>query len=212
MYNTSFFIKRQVKNPSMADEFLQVKAQDEYLQDLEFEPYHLCEKSIKQKTCNSKTIESPHFQSTTRKDLLNTNVCPNCDSHPILKAHGTRFRSLRDGSTSTTYYVQVVRKYCAKCNKSYTVLPHFLHSYKVITAPVIHDTLIFYIQKKFSYIEVSLPLARYWIMQFKKNIKDYTLAITTSNMLDILKKIKDLSFYAPHPALSFYQDDSLLRV
>jgi hypothetical protein len=35
MYNTSFFIKRQVKNPSMADEFLQVKAQDDYSTQLE---------------------------------------------------------------------------------------------------------------------------------------------------------------------------------
>jgi hypothetical protein len=212
MYNTSFYIKVQVKSSSTEYEFVEVQAAVEYLQDLDFEPYHLCEKSIKQKTCDSKTIESLHFINTTRKDLLRTEVCPSCDSHPLLKAHGARFRSLRDGSTGKTYYVEVVRKYCPKCNKSFTVLPHFLHSYKVITASVIHDTLIFYFTKKFSNIEVSIPLARYWALQFKKNIKDYVLPVTTSNMLDILKKIKNLSFYAPHPALSFYQDDALLRV
>jgi hypothetical protein len=212
MYNTSFYIKAQVKKSSTEYEFVEVQAAVEYLQDLEFEPYHLCEKSIKQKTCDSKTIESLHFINTTRKDLLRTEVCPSCDSHPLLKAHGSRFRSFRDGSTGKTYYIEVVRKYCPECNKYFTVLPHFLHSYKVITASVIHDTLISYFTKKFSNIEVSIPLARYWAMQFKKNIKEYILQISTLTMLDILKKIKDLSFYAPHPALSFYQDDALLQV
>lgn len=147
MYNTSFYIKIQLKKSPSEYKYKEVQASVEYLQDLEFEPYHLCEKSIKQINCNSKTIESLHFTNTTRKDLLCTEVCPNCDNHPLLKAHGTRYRSFRDGSTGKTYYIEVVRKYCSECNKYFTVLPHFLHSYKVITASVIHDTLIFILKR-----------------------------------------------------------------